>query len=80
MRTPRAPRYPYRYNEPWPHERRGEFGPLMQDSISGYWFPEVYATEGPFGVVDGRNGATLDLDVELHEATDLVVYDYPPGT
>ena len=37
------------------------------DAVSGDWFPESRAVESVWGVVDGRNEGTLDLDGEMHE-------------
>jgi len=68
-RPPRMPRYPYQWNPPWPHERRGEVGEMVRDAVTGWWFPEVFAVDGPYGRVDGRNGNALDLDVPEHEAS-----------
>ena len=64
----RFPHFPYRQNPPWPHESQGEIGELILDAVSGMYFPRIYAVEGPYGLVDGRNGAVVDLDIGEHEA------------
>ena len=68
-RTPtRYPRFPYR---PYPILPKDKFdgpnGPLVQDALSGFWFPAVFQVDGPYGPVDGRNGAVVDLDIPEHQ-------------
>lgn len=64
----RAPRYPYRSNGYWlPHMTQDGIGELIQDAVSGAWFPAIYVFNGPFGPVDGRAGATVDFDADDHE-------------
>lgn len=70
-------RFPYRSNPPWPHERNGGGGPEILDAVSGRFFPEVFAAEGPFGPVDSRERGHLDLDGDLHELTPDVVTKPP---
>lgn len=65
--APRAPRYPYRSNPPLYSERTGEAGELILDAVSGAYFPVIYAVEGPYGLVDGRNGDVVDLDWDEHQ-------------
>lgn len=81
-RTPiRAPRYPYRANPLFPHEQRGEIGEKILDSVSANWFPKIYAINGPYGPVDCRDGATVDVDQEDHEvAITMVGPMRPPRT
>lgn len=68
MRAPRGLRVRYKGPARYPHERRrGGEPPLAQDALSGAWVPECFLVEGPFGLVDGRNGGTFDLDTEEHE-------------
>lgn len=42
------------------------------DAVSGAFFPESYQVDGPYGPVDGRDGATVDTDVDEHEMTPRV--------
>ena len=66
-RPTRFPKFPYRGLWLTPEEKAGEIGELVQDCWSGDWFPKLYAVDGPFGTVDGRNGGTNDRDVPFHE-------------
>ena len=69
-RPPRYPRFPYRGPTLYPNQiREGMVGRLMQDAVSGAWFNEVFAVEGPYGLVDGRDGGTLDLGTEEQQMT-----------
>lgn len=66
-RPSRAPRFDYRANPLYPNARRGNIGPYIMDAVSGNWFPERFAFQGPFGLVDSRVGSVVDLDGEMHE-------------
>ncbi len=72
-RIPKSPirtqRFRYRSSPLWPHERaNGAQGPMIFDAVSGALIPEAIAVDGPYGKVDGRNGAVLDLNNEEHHA------------
>lgn len=78
-RTPvRAPRYNYRANPLFPHERRGEIGEKILDAVSGTWFPKIYAINGPYGPVDSRDGAVVDIDGDHEVAITMVGPQRPP--
>ncbi len=62
----------------WPHERVEGPGELIRDAISGFWFPKIHAWEGPFGIVDGRDGNTVDTDVPNHQTPITQVGSYIP--
>ncbi len=74
-RVPRSPKTPTRYpffryksypTLPCDHYD-GPNGPLVQDALSGNWFPQAFQIDGPYGPTDSRNGATNDIDIPEHE-------------
>lgn len=70
----RVPHYPYRGRALWPHEKRGEDGPLLVDAVSGVFFPARFAAQTTAGLVDARNGDTYDIPGE----TPSVAYNNIP--
>lgn len=76
-RSARAPRFPYRANPPTPNARRGNIGPYIMDAVSGNYFPQRFAVEGPYGLVDGRVGSCVDLDGDMHEMAVTMVGGQP---
>lgn len=78
FRSPSYPRFDYRASPLYPHQMAGNWGMLTIDAISGNYYPAIYTALGPFGPVDGRDGAVLDLDVPEHEAAITMVGSMAP--
>lgn len=76
----RFPQRPYRANPLWPHEAAGWRGEQIADAVSGMYFPAIYAVDGPYGLVDGRNGAVVDLDDDHEAVITMVGPMRPPRT
>ena len=61
------PYFKYRANRLHPHERTDAPGEVIVDAVSGAVFPKAFAVEGPYGLVDSRDGGAYDLDGDAHE-------------
>lgn len=59
--------FPYRSSGRYPCFYKDGSGQLVQDAVSGAWYAMEFQVDSVNGLVDGRNGNTVDLSTEEHE-------------
>ncbi len=52
---------------------------MIFDAVSGAQIAENFGVEGPYGIVDGRNGAVVDLNTDEHEVAITMIGSYNPN-